>query len=255
MTLLIAQGLWVVRLFQQRLLGRYPLLALYFGVETVFGVLAIQVNYHSYAYAEAYRTYNLIIPLFRVGVAAELYERICEHFPGIGKFRIGLASFLLVLAAVIAASIFQPDLTAQWVLPQTIVTVIRRFQGEIFATVSLLAWIFFRYVLNIRQPFRPIVLNHWRIATVYFGVSGANALAILIAGRGPVIYLINSAMLAADIGCLICWIALIRRSGEELPEFQMLSPDEIEAVDRRSRELLETLRSLPREISGRLTEN
>ena len=159
--------------------------------------MAMQIKVHSHAYAEAYRTFNLIIPVFRLGVAAELYERICEHFPGIGKFRAGLAILLVLIAAVVAVTSFRPDLGAQWVFPQTVVTVIRRFQGEIFATVFLFAWVFFRYVLSIQQPFRPNVLNHWRIATVYFGVSGANALAILIAGRGPVVYPINS----ADAGC------------------------------------------------------
>ena len=36
--------------------------------------------------------------IFRLGVAAELYERICEHFPGIGRFRAGMAAVLVLLA-------------------------------------------------------------------------------------------------------------------------------------------------------------
>jgi hypothetical protein len=248
---LIAQIVLLARLFQQRLIRRYPFFAIYLLVETILGLMAMQITVYSRAYAEAYRTYNLVIPIFRLGVAAELYERIFEHFPGVGRFRIGLATFLVLIGALFSVGIFRPDLAAQWVLPQTVVTVIRRFEGEILATVFLLTWIFFRYMLNIRQPFRNNVLNHWKIATVYFGVSGANALAILLVGRGPIVYPINSAMLAADIGCFIAWIRLMRRSGEQLPPFQRLSRSEIEAVERHSQDLLGTAMSLPRQVSGR----
>jgi len=33
-----------------------------------------------------FRICTMIIFVFRLGVAAELYEHICEHFPGIGDF-------------------------------------------------------------------------------------------------------------------------------------------------------------------------
>ena len=36
-----------------------------------------------------------------------------------------------------------------------------RFQSEIFAGVFVLTWILLRFVLSIRQPFRPNVLTHW----------------------------------------------------------------------------------------------
>jgi hypothetical protein len=252
---LIAQTLLLLRLLQQGLLRRYPFFAGTLMAEAVCGVMATQLTFDSRAYAEAFRTYTLIIAVLRVGFAGELYERICEHFPGIGKFRVGLASLLVLIAAIGAVGLFRPDLAVQWAFPQTAVTVIRRFQGEIFAVVFIFAWIFFRYVLSIQQPFRPNVLNHWRIATIYFGVSGAHALAILFAGRGPIVYPINSAMLAADIGCFVAWTCLMRRAGEQLPWFQRLSPSEIEAVERRHQDLLETVTSLPRAISDRLTEN
>jgi hypothetical protein len=218
-------------------------------------MMAMQLDFHSRVYAEAFRTYALVIVVLRVGVAAELYERICEHFPGIGKFRFGLASLLVVLAAVVAVAAFRPDLSSQWIFPQTLAHMVRRFQGEIFAGVFLFMWIFFRYVLDIQQPFRPNVLNHWRIATIYFGVSGMHALAVLATGGGVAVHPINAAMLAADTGCFIAWMRLMRRAGEQLPWFQRLSPPEIEAVERRHQDLLETVTSLPRAISDRLTEN
>ena len=252
---LFAQTLLFLHLLHQRLVRRYPFFSGLLTVETLCGMMAMQLDFHSRAYTEAFRTYTLLIVILRVGVAAELYERICEHFPGIGKFRFVLASFLVVFAGTAAVCIFSPDLAAQWVFPQTLVTVVRRFQGEIFAAVFLFMWIFFRYVLNIQQPFRPNVLIHWRIATIYFGISGTHALAILVTGGGTAVHPINSAMLVADIACFLAWIRLMQRSGEQLPWFQRLSASEIEAVERRHQELLETVTSLPRKISDRLTEN
>jgi len=249
---LAAEAGVVLCLLHQRLLQRYPFFALYLSNEIAWGIIAIRFDFLSPSYANTFRWYVLLTAVLRIGVACELYERICEHFPGMGKFRFGLATFLVLLVAIVSASSFKPDHhPGQWAL----LTGINRYQGEIFAGVFLFAWTFFRYVLNIKQPFRPNILNHWRIATVYFGISGAHALAILIVKRRPIIYPLNCAMLAADIGCFIAWMWLMRRSGEQLPWFYRLSPAEIEAVERHNDDLLDTVRLLPREIAGRLGEN
>ena len=134
--------------------------------------------------------------------------------------------------------------------------VIQRYQSEIFAGALVLTWIFLRFVLSIRQPFRPNVLNHWSIATIYFGVSGVAYLAIPPHGmRGKCRPLLNSAMLARDSRCFLAWFRVMRRSGEELPAFRRLSPDQVQTVEEYNRELLGTVRSLPGEISARQAEN
>jgi len=248
---LVFEFLLILRLLQQRLVRRYLFFTLYLVNEITWGILAIQVQFHSSAYAQTFRRYVILTAILRIGVACELYERICEHFPGIGRFRFFLGTVLILVASIASIAFFKPALTSQW----TVLTVIRRFQGEIFAGLFLFVWVFFHSVLNIRQPFRANVLNHWRIATVYFGVSGMHALAVLILGRGPIIGPINCAMLAADIGCFVAWIRLMKRSGEELPWFYRLSSSEIEAVRCQNDELLETVTSLPREIWDRLKEN
>jgi hypothetical protein len=196
-----------------------------------------------------------MMTVFRLAVAAELYERICEHFPGIGTFRIGMAAALVLLAALLTVFTFRPNLVDQWVLPRTIALVIQRFQSEILAGALVFTWIFLRYVLSIRQPFQPNVLNHWRIAALYFGVSGVAALADLLTGRIAAIVTINSVMLAAQSLCFLAWFRLLRASGEELPPFRRLSAEQVKAVERYNRELLETVRSLPGEISARQEEN
>jgi hypothetical protein len=252
---LFIEALLVFRLLRQRLIQRYPFFAAFLTADVICSLVLMQVDIKSRVYAEAFRTCTLIMTIFRLGVAAELYERICEHFPGIGRFRVGLAAGAVLIAALAAVFTFRPNLVDQWAFPQTIVVVVQRFQSEIFAAALALTWIFLRFVLSIRQPFRPNVLTHWRIATTYFGVSGVVGLIVLFTGGGLVVYPINSALLAIQLGCFVAWFFRMRRSGEELPAFRRLSPDQVQAVERYNRELLGTVRSLPGEISARQAEN
>ena len=250
-----AEALVVVRLFREGLLRRYPFFAMFLAAEVISNVALMQTDIKSRSYAEAFRTCELILTVFRLGVAAELYERICEHFPGIGVFRAGMAAVFVLLAGLIAVFTVRPNLVGQWGFPQTIVVAVLRFQTEVFAGAFLLTWFFLRFVLSIRQPFRPNILIHWRIATIYFGASGAAYLADLVVGVGKAVYPINCAMLAAQLACFIAWFRLMRRSGEELPAFRRLSPDQVVAVESYNRTLLETITSLPGEISARRAEN
>jgi hypothetical protein len=252
---LLAEVLVVVRLLREGLIRRYPFFAAYLTAEVICSLVAMRTGIRSRDYAEIFRTCTLILFVFRLGVAAELYERICEHFPGIGKFRGGLATVLVLIAAPVAVFAFRPNLVAEWAFPHTMVVVIQRYQSEVFAAVFLLTWIFLHSMLSIRQPFRPNVLNHWRIATIYFGVTGAAYLATLRGGLGTAVFPINCAMLALNIGCFAAWFHLMRRSGEELPAFQRLSSDQVQAVEYYNRALLETVTSLPAEISARQAEN
>jgi hypothetical protein len=252
---LFAEALVVLRLFRERLIRRYPFFAAFMIAEVICSGVLIQIDIKSRGYAEAYRICTLIMTVFRLGVAAELYERICEHFPGIGRFRAGLAAVLVLLATLATVFTFRPNLVNQWGFPQTIVMVVQHFQSEIFAGAFILTWIFLRFVLSIRQPFRPNVLTHWSIATVYFGASGAAYLTTLLAGGGTIVFPINCAMLAVHLACFFAWFRLIRRSGEELPAFRRLSPDQVQSVERYNRELLEVVTKLRDEILTRQAEN
>jgi hypothetical protein len=251
---LLAEALVVWRLIREGLLGKYPLFAAFLTVEVICSLVAMQFDIKSLAYAEVFRVCTLILFVFRLGFAAELYERICEHFPGIGVFRIAMAVALMLLAALVAVSTFRPNLAGRWA-PLTNVVVVQRFQSEIFAGALVLTWVFLRFVLSIHQPFRPNVWTHWSIATIYFAASGTAHLAVLLTAGGKLVYPINCAMFAVDLTCFSAWFRLMRRSGEELPAFQRLSPSQVQAVEEYNRELLETVRSLPGEISVRQAEN
>lgn len=252
---MLAEALVVMRFVQLGLLRKYPLFLAFLTAELIAAVVSMRYDLRSRDYAEIYRIFSLILMFFRLGVAAELYERICEHFPGIGAFRAGMAAILVLLASLFAVVTFRPNLTGPWALRLSFLIVLLRFQYEIFAGAFLLTWIFLRFVLSIRQPFRPNVLTHWTIATAYFSAAGAAYLAIQMTGGQTAVYPINSAMLAIQLGCFVAWFRLMRRSGEEVPPFCRLSSDQVVAVEQYNRELLGAVTSLPAEISARRAEN
>lgn len=252
---LLAELLVLFRLSREQLLARYPLFAAFLAADLTCSIVLLQTNLASRSYAAAFRICTLIMFIFRLGVAGELYERICDHFPGIGWFRAFMASGLGLIASAVAVSTFQPNLVRQWAFPQTAVVLIQRYQSEIFTATFILTWLFLRFVLNIRQPFRPNVLVHWGLTTIYFGVSSAANLAALFIGGGKALAPVSDAMLAAQGGCFLAWFCLLRRSGKELPPFPRLSPDQVVAVENYNQDLLRTVRSLPGEIASRQEEN
>ena len=247
---LLAEVVVVVRLGRERLIRAYPFFTAFLATEVILNSALMLMDLKSREYARAYRNFELVLTILRLGVAAELYERICGHFPGIGVFRVLMASAFGSLAALVAIFSVRPNIASQWAFPQTIVVVVLRYQGEIFAGAFLLTWIFLRFVLIIRQPFRPNVVTHWTIATIYFGANGVSYLAVLLSGGGHAVFPINCAMLAVQIGCFAAWYKCMRRSGEALPAYPKLTPDQVRAVEIYDRELLETVRSLPGEVSG-----
>jgi hypothetical protein len=249
-----AEALVLVRLFREGLLSRYPFFASFLAAEAICSVILIQIGVGASGYALAYRTCTLIMTLFRLGVAAELYEFICDHFPGMGVFRALMAVALVLLGGTAAVLTIQPNIIKRTAHLTLLIGAVR-YQNEIFAVAFISTWIFLRFGLSIRQPFRPNVLTHWTIATVYFGAAGTAYFAILLAGGKAAVYPINSAMLAIQLGCFIAWFLLLRRSGEELPDFAKLSPDQVDAVENYNRELLGTVRSLPNQIAVRQAEN
>ena len=251
----MAEIVLAAHFYKERLVRRYPFFIAYITSEIFAGVVLFPLGVHAKGYAQLFRLLVFVTAVLRIGVAAELYERICEHFPGIGRFRFALASVLITLGGVAALGILSPQTAARWVFPQTATEIGQNYQGEILAALFVLTWCFFRYVITLHQPFRHNVLTHWRLATFYFAVGGLQALAVLLTGGGAAVHPINSAMLAADIVCFSAWIRSMRSSGEELPAFERLSPAEIEAVERQHQDLMDTVKSLPREVSARLTEN
>jgi hypothetical protein len=138
----------------RRLVRRYPLFVSYLALDVIAGALLIQLDYHSPAYAFGFRVYQIALVVLRLGAAAELYERISEHFLGIGRFRFYLAAVLTIMAALISIATFRPDIGSQLGFPQTNVILLQRFETTAMCLVLLLTRFTLLKFLNIRPPFQ-----------------------------------------------------------------------------------------------------
>lgn len=243
------------RLTREGLLSRYPFFVAFLAADTASNIILAQIDIHSALYVQVFRYGTSTLFVFRLAVCGELYERICEHFPGIGKFRLVMAAGLILLAASVTVLTYSPHLVSGWGFPFRALVLIQRFQSEMFAAGLVFVWLLLRVVLTIRHPFRPNVLAHWTITTAYFGVSGVVAALILIIGRGKWVLPLNIALLLTQLGCFIGWLRHMRKSGEEMPAFPRVSPDQVEAIEAYNRELIDAVKSLPAQISARQAEN
>ena len=234
--LAVQRGLWVACIAAEmlllgalcygRLIRRYSFFALYLAVDAIGGTLLIQLDYHSHAYAYGFRIYEIAMLVLRLGAAAELYERISEHFLGIGRFRFYLVAVLTVLAALISVAMFRPDIGSQLGFPQTGVILLQRFETTVLCLILLLTRFALLRFLNVRPPIRSNVLTHWTLLTLYFGISTLSSAATILLGGGPSILPVNVAMLACDLVCLSMWIAEFRRAGEAVPTVAPVSAEE-----------------------------
>jgi hypothetical protein len=223
---LAAEVLLVGTICYRRLFRRYQLFVSYLALDAIAGVLLIQLDFHRPAYAYGFRIYQIAMLVLRLGTAAELYERISEHFLGIGRFRFYLAAVLMVMAALISIATFRPDISSQLGFPQTGVILLQRFETMALCLVLLLTRFTLLKFLNIRPPIRPNVLTHWTLLTLYFGISALSSTATILIGGGRSVLPVNVAMLACDLVCLSLWIAEFRKTGETVPEVAPISAAE-----------------------------
>jgi hypothetical protein len=253
--LIIAQTALIVRLFLERLVRRYPVFTTYLILDLIIGVVLLLAAARTLRYLELYRASLVASGILRVGVVCELYNRICDHFPGIGAFRLRVAGALVFVGALLAF-VSIPAIAAQWghskqAMFQITFMIMTQYENEIIALLLAGIWLFF-HLLKVTPQYRRNLLIHWRIATLYFLVSGAHALAILWTGIGETVHPINTAMLVADLVLVVAWTALLNRRGEELPEVRRLSPAELEALERKDAALTRFITQLPRQIATHL---
>ena len=221
-----AEVLLVGNVCFQRLVRRYAFFVSYLAVDAIGGALLIQLDFNSPAYASGFRSYQIALVVLRLGAAAELYERISEHFLGIGRFRLYLAAVLTIMAALISIATFRPDISSQLGFPQTGVILLQRFETTALGLILLLTRFTLLKFLNVRPPIRSNVLMHWTLLTLYFGISALSSAATILIGGGRSILPVNVAMLACDLVCLSLWIAEFRKTGETVPEVAPISAAE-----------------------------
>jgi len=214
---IVAETILVLRLHEQGLIWRYPFFTLFLCVEVIASVFLMQIGYHSYAYARAFRLYNSIGMPLKFAVAAEFYERMCTHFPGIGKFRFAMAGAVVTAAGAMALVSFRPDLCTTWGFPHTLVLVIRGYLSEILACALILTWLLLRRVVLISTWFAPNIARHWLLLTVFFSTTALHDVGVLWFGAGKTVHPFDTAMFLIHLGCLSAWVRLFHASGEIRP--------------------------------------
>lgn len=251
--LLFAEAVLIIRLMRERLISRFPIFSSYITLELIAGTVLFWIRYPgpSLAFARMLQTYTMLTPLLRAGVAYELYERICQHFPGIERFRLRLAGILVLTGAFLALWSIPMMIAERWGFPrQSLAFESKQYGNEVLAFLLIGIWLFFRF-FRITPRYRPNVLAHWRITTLFFVVNAGHAVAILAGMRSAqVVYPANIAMMSCDLVLFAAWTICLRRSGERLPSHQF-SPSEIEELEERNNVLVQFITNLPRQIALR----
>jgi len=220
---LVAQVVLIGAIFQRRISKQYRFFLAYLIVEMATGVVLLQFSVNTLAYTQAYRFYELSIVVLRAGAVAELFERVSAHFPVIRRIRFVLASVLVVLTGLVSIAAVRPA-SGAWKYPWTLTFYIHQFETTVLAVSLVLMWWFLTRFMSLTPTVRGNVALHWRLLTIYFGVSGFVALVSVVRGVGA-LPILNVAMLAADLACFLAWIRGLTRPGE-VPPPSVLSPEE-----------------------------
>jgi hypothetical protein len=246
---LVAQVLLIGAIFQRRIAKRYRFFLAYLIVEACAGAVLLQIPLRTPAYAQAYRLYEIAIVVLRAGAVAELFEQVSAHFPVIARVRFVLASALLALTGLASIAAVRPA-GGFWQYPQTLAVYVRQFETTVLAISLILMWWFLTRFMSLTPTVRGNVAVHWRILTIYFGISGIAGLVWIVWGptAGGAV---NIPMLAGDLACFLAWIRGFNQLGE-LPPPGILSPEEA-AVKRMLRQtILQHVKEARREHVERL---
>jgi hypothetical protein len=246
---LVAQVLLIGAIFRRRIARQYRFFLAYLMVELCTGVVLLQIPVNTIAYAHAYNFYEIAIFGLRAGAVAELFERVSEHFPVIGRIRFVLATVLLALTGLVSIMAVRPA-GGFWQYPQTLAVYVCQFETTVLAISLVLMWWFLTRFMSLTPTVRGNVAHHWKVLTIYFSISGFVTLVVTVWGPGRTGFL-DVPLLAGNLACFIAWIRGFSRVGE-FPPPPILSPGEA-AVRRMLRQtILQRVKKAGREDFQRL---
>jgi len=219
---LVAQVLLVGAIFQRKIAKRYRFFLAYLVVEFGSGVMLLQFPVTTRAYAYAYNFYEVAVAGFQAGAVAELFERVCEHFPVIGRIRFVLASVVLGLTALVSLTAVRPA-GAFWQYPQALAVYVAQFETTVLAVSLILMWWFLTRFMSLTPAVRGNVALHWTILTIYFSLNGIHALVLILSPFAS--RYLGVPMLAANLACFVAWTLSLTSTGE-VPPPAILTPEE-----------------------------
>jgi len=236
---------------------RFPIFALYLLVNLTDDlILKLVPGPATRVYALTWMSSKPIILILWVLVVLELFRLVREHYPGMGSFARSLLFFVLATASIAAVLSLAPDVKGiDWHSPTfQLIVLLNRWVATVLAVFLFAMGGFLRYY---KAPIKPNLLRHACILAGYFSVQAtamfltnvssnmpANASPFAgVLGADPVSQ-INRALFIGRIVCSLSWSILLTRTGEKLTQSPTLTAADLELIQRRDRELLETVRWL-----------
>jgi hypothetical protein len=201
------------RLAQLRLLRRYKWFALWMAFSAVrdFTILLATGSQH-FTGTAFWTLWNMTEPVMlglETLVAFESYDLITSTYKGLGNVAVVVLKWAVLIGIAVSFVLLLVDSrgVSPWMfLVKRVVT------GVLAVALMCVSWVF----LWITDPIRPNVVRHCRILTIYLStIAGGYFLMNFGADR----LLANVFLCFILLCCLIAWIVLIRKKGEEVPRF------------------------------------
>jgi hypothetical protein len=217
-----AETLLIAAIIHRRLLRAYPLFVAYLVSDVVSGLVMMQIPYHSLAYAAAFRVYQSIESVLQLGMAGELFQRLCWHYReyvGFGRFRFFLAAALLAFTGVL----FLAVLPAPY--PHLMVVWIEHWEAAVLMVTLAVSWWVLTRFLGLRPQMRSNAVAHGCILIAFYAVNAVTNSLILMSRQAIAIRALNTAMLLGTLACSAAWLLCLRRDGEKLAPEPPVPPE------------------------------
>ncbi len=200
------------RLAELRLLRRYKWFAGWMAFSAVrdFSILlATDAHFTSAAFWTLWKFTEPIALGLVVLVSFEVYDLITSTYKTLGSVGVTVLKVAIMLGIAVSFVLILVDWrdVTPWIfLVKRIVT------GVLAVALMCVSWVF----LWITDPIRSNVVRHCRILTVYLSaIAGGYFLINFGADR----LLANLFLCSILLCCLVAWMVLIRKKGEEVPRF------------------------------------
>ena len=224
---------------------RYPRFCLYLGFGLLrSAILSLMGDVGHRPYAIAWTLTGPIPLLLLTAAAAEIVQKVPEHYRSFGDFgRLQLrrilqtAIALALLSSVCEAAVSEPRLSL-WSAQLFVIALTR------ITTCAIALYLIFLAVFVSRVPvtFRRNLIIHSRLFACYVSLQMATTLWALIAGgHGSAIG--NIVLTLGSSALFIAWVLLLQPAGETLSAPRTMTAEEIADNEERRRKL--------RQIGGR----
>ena len=236
------QAFLIVRLITERLGRVYPFFFLYLLTSAATSLSLISLDTHTRKYTIAWMVTRPALYALQCLTAWELYAKVCEHYPGIVRYRRRLAALTGIVAGVVCLAGVQGQIAASKPVLFYMPVLMRTVNSGLLVFLLLL-WGLFKLLDTIPVKRKHNVVVHLTLLAIYFGTGSLCALVAMNVSSAKLMYPLNVVMLAVNFVCLCVWCREMSSSGELMPVHPAL-PYDAEEVERSIRELRFKLRGV-----------